>query len=193
MDLRTLKQSAKDAMRQNYGMALIISALPPILLSALAPSGIGLILLAPISVGMVWAFVLLNRQSTPDLGVLLRGFTAEGYLNNVVVLLLRQIFIFLWALLLIIPGIVKAYAYAMTPYILADDEATDKAQAITQSKTMMQGHKGQLFWLHLSFIGWLILSVFTLGILYLLYVRPYMMSADARFYETLKATKGLPR
>lgn len=193
MDLRGLKQSARDAMRQNYGMALIISALPPILLSALAPSGVGLILLAPISVGMVWAFVLLNRQQVPELGVLLRGFTAEGYLNNVVVLLLRNIFIFLWALLLIIPGIVKAYAYWMTPYILADDQAKDKAQAITQSRAMMQGHKGQLFWLHLSFIGWLILSVFTLGILYLLYVRPYMMSAEARFYETLKATKGLPR
>ncbi len=193
MDLRGLKQSARDAMRQNYGMALIISALPPILLSALAPSGIGLILLAPISVGMVWAFVLLNRQQVPELGVLLRGFTAEGYLNNVVVLLLRNIFIFLWALLLIIPGIIKAYAYWMTPYILADDQAQDKAQAITQSRTMMQGHKGQLFLLHLSFIGWLILSIFTLGILYLLYVRPYMMSAEARFYENLKATKGLPR
>lgn len=193
MDLRTIKQSAKDAMRQNYGMALIISALPPILLSALAPTGLGVILLAPISVGMVWAFVLLNRQQVPELGVLLRGFTAEGYLNNVVVLLLRNIFIFLWALLLIIPGIVKAYAYWMTPYILADDQAQDKAQAITQSRAMMQGHKGQLFLLHLSFIGWLILSAFTLGILYLLYVRPYMMSAEARFYETLKATKGLPR
>ncbi len=193
MDLRGLKQSARDAMRQNYGMALIISALPPSLLSALAPSGIGLILLAPISVGMVWAFVLLNRQQVPELGVLLRGFTAEGYLNNVVVLLLRNIFIFLWALLLIIPGIIKAYAYWMTPYILADDQAQDKAQAITQSRTMMQGHKGQLFLLHLSFIGWLILSIFTLGILYLLYVRPYMMSAEARFYENLKATKGLPR
>ena len=187
MDLRTLKQEAKQAMKDNYGMALIISILPPLLLGATGITGIALILLAPVTVGMMWAFVMINRRQTADLGVLLRGFSADGYLNNVIVLFLKNLFIFLWALLLIIPGIVKAYAYAMTPYLLADDTVTNKADAITQSRAMMQGHKGRLFMLHLSFIGWFILSFLTFGIAYFFYVRPYMMSADARFYESLKA------
>lgn len=194
MDLRTLKQEAKQAMQQNYGMALIISTLPPLLLGATGLTGIALILLAPITVGMVWAFVLLNRRQIPELGILLRGFSAEGYLNNVIVLLLKNIFIFLWALLFLIPGIIKSYAYAMTPFLLADETVSNKSDAITQSRAMMNGHKGQLFLLHLSFIGWFILSIFTFGILYIFYVRPYMMSADARFYETLKASQqGLSR
>lgn len=194
MDLRTLKQEAKQVMQQNYGMALIISALPPLLLGATGLTGIALILLAPITVGMVWAFVMINRRQNPELGVLLRGFSAEGYLNNVIVLLLKNIFIFLWALLFLIPGIIKSYAYAMTPFLLADDTVSHKSDAISQSRAMMNGHKGQLFLLHLSFIGWLILSIFTFGILYIFYVRPYMMSAEARFYETLKAAqKGLTR
>ena len=99
--------------------------------------------------------------------------------------LLQNIYTFLWTLLLIVPGIIKFYAYAMTPYILIDNPELSANQAIYLSKKMMKGHKFDLFILHLSFIGWAFLSIFTLGI-GLLWVMPYMMTAQAAFYQDLK-------
>ena len=94
-------------------------------------------------------------------------------------------FAFLWFLLLVVPGIVKLYAYAMTPYILIDNPELSANQAINLSKQMMKGHKLDLFLLQLSFVGWVFLSIFTLGI-GLLWVIPYMLTAQAAFYQDLK-------
>ena len=78
----------------------------------------------------------------------------------------------------------------MAPYIIYDNPNIDANDAITQSKEMMKGHKWELFCLYLSFIGWLLLSVLTFGILYMVYVGPYMMTAQANFYEQLKAQQN---
>lgn len=94
--------------------------------------------------------------------------------------------VFLWALLFIIPGIVAAYRYAMVPYLMADHPEMTVAQAFDRSKAMMKGHKGDLFLLHLSFIGWLLLSAITLGIGGLV-VAPYMQFAEGAFYRNLAA------
>ena len=100
-------------------------------------------------------------------------------------MLLVQIYIMLWTLLFYIPGIVKSYSYAMTPYILLDKPELSATDAITESRKMMNGHKMELFILDLSFIGWILLSLLTCGILFL-YVAPYMQAARAEFYRTLK-------
>lgn len=97
---------------------------------------------------------------------------------------LRSLYIFLWSLLLIVPGIVKTYSYAMTPYILADHPEMTANEAITASRQLMDGHKGELFWLHLTFFGWMLLNVFTLGI-GSLFLNPYMNAAEAAFYRQL--------
>ncbi len=97
---------------------------------------------------------------------------------------LRGLYTFLWMLLFIIPGIVKSYAYAMTPFIMAENPDMTASEAITASKQMMDGHKGELFWLHLTFIGWQILCIFTLGIGNL-FLNPYMNAANAAFYKDL--------
>ena len=99
--------------------------------------------------------------------------------------LLRSIFIFLWSLLLVIPGIIATFSYAMAPYILYENPGMSASDAIAASKQMMDGNKWRLFCLNFSFIGLSILSVFTLGILNL-WLIPYMEASYAAFYEELK-------
>lgn len=96
--------------------------------------------------------------------------------------ILRFIFTFLWALLLFIPGIIASYSYAMTSYILAEQPELSAREAITQSKNMMRGNRWRLFCLQMSFLGWAILCVFTLGI-GSLWLIPYTNAATAAFYR----------
>lgn len=111
--------------------------------------------------------------------------TFTGYLRNVWAMFLMYMFTFLWALLLIIPGIIKSLSYAMTPFIIKDYPELSANQAINLSVKMMKGHKFDLFYLELSFIGWGILSVFTFGLGYL-WLMPYMYTSMAAFYQDVK-------
>lgn len=106
-------------------------------------------------------------------------------LRNVGGMLLVGVFTFLWTLLLIIPGIIKSLAYSMTPFILKDYPELSANQAINLSMKMMEGRKFDLFYLYLSFIGWGILALFTLGIGYL-WLMPYMYTSMASFYQNVK-------
>ena len=110
----------------------------------------------------------------------------KNWLHNVFGMFLMMVFVCLWSLLFIVPGIIKAFAYALTPYILVDKPELSANQAIDLSKAMMKGHKFDLFWLGLSFIGWIILCIPTLG-LGLFWLMPYMTTATAAFYEDVKA------
>jgi len=94
---------------------------------------------------------------------------------------------FLWMLLLIVPGIIKSYAYSMTPYILADCPNVTATQALKLSMRMTDGHKGKLFVMHLSFIAWMLLSAITLYILLIVHVGPYMQATMAGYYTELRA------
>ena len=99
---------------------------------------------------------------------------------------LMGFFTSLWSLLLIVPGIIKFYAYSMTPYILIDNPELSANQAINLSRDMMKGHKFDYFWLCLSFIGWIFLGMLTLGIGYF-WLIPYMYTTYAAFYQDIKA------
>lgn len=101
------------------------------------------------------------------------------------------LFIFLWTLLLIVPGIVAAYRYAMAPYLMAQNPGMGIREAVNLSKQMMQGNKGRLFSLHLSFIGWALLAGLTLG-LGLLWLNPYVKASEAAFYLNVSG-QGIPR
>lgn len=103
--------------------------------------------------------------------------------------LLRVVYIFLWTLLLVIPGIYAAYGYAMAPYILMENSDITANEAITKSKELMNGNRWRLFCLEISFIGWAILvAFFTLGI-GMLWLVPYMETSFAAFYREIKAEK----
>lgn len=140
---------------------------------------------SPLNIGYTYAFNSLYMEGDNALtGNTFRfGFRRWG--RNVWGMFLVGFFTSLWSLLLIVPGIIKFYAYAMTPYILIDNPELSANQAINLSCKMMKGHKFDLFFLQLSFIGWGILSVFTGGI-GLLWLMPYMMSAQAAFYQDIK-------
>lgn len=133
-------------------------------------------------IGLNYFFIqnILGREPV-DLGTPFRaGF--ENYGRKLGGYLWMQLFVFLWSCLFVIPGIIKAFAYAMTPYILADCPNVKAKDALKLSMRIMKGHKGELFGFYLSFIGWAFLSLFTCGILGTFYVTPYMNSALACWY-----------
>ncbi len=145
--------------------------------------GVITIMLLPLAWGYTVFFLRMAREENTDYERLFDGFSQ--YVRITLAELLKGIYVLLWMLLLIIPGIVKDYSYAMTEFILKDHPEISGEEAICQSMKMMQGHKMQLFLLDLSMIGWFILSCLTLGIGFLFLV-PYNYSAHAHFYEDLK-------
>jgi uncharacterized membrane protein len=193
MERRVMKQRAKKLMNANYGMYIVMALLPSLILSAVGGATLGLaaIFLAPVMVGQALFFIRSNETEASkelQIDILFDGFKENRYLHNVGYLLLKEIFIFLWMLLLIIPGIIKSLAYAMVPYILADKTVDlQDEDPITRSRKMMDGYKWELFVLHLSFIGWFILGALTFGILLILYVLPYYYQTLAIFYQKVKA------
>ena len=110
----------------------------------------------------------------------------KPYWRNVWAALFRAILVWLWSLLLVIPGVIKSLSYAMTFYVLKDNPDLSVNQAIDLSKDMMYGHKYDLFYLYLSFAGWFILCLLTLGIGFF-WLIPYIETAQASFYEDVKA------
>ncbi len=121
---------------------------------------------------------------------LVEKFKAD-YLKSIKVIGLMSIYIFLWCLLLFIPGIIKSYSYCLAPYISMDNDELTAEECINESMKMMNGNKWRLFLLDLSFIGWYLLAIFfTLGI-GLLWVVPYHETAHILFYEDLKSQPQL--
>lgn len=102
--------------------------------------------------------------------------------------LVNSIFVSLWSLLLIVPGIIKNIEYSMSPFILADNPDYSVSDARNESIRIMNGNKKRFFCLQLSFIGWILLCILTCGILYL-WIAPYIQTANAIFYESIKPRK----
>lgn len=124
----------------------------------------------------------LSRTNKADISDLFSAFKLFG--KVLCAYLLVTLYTFLWSLLFIIPGIVAAYRYRMVPYLLADNPDIGASEALRQSKTLMQGHKGELFVLDLSFIGWSLLAALTCGI-GTLWLTPYMEMTFANYYDAL--------
>ena len=114
------------------------------------------------------------------------GFKKPYYGKSIGVYILVAIFTFLWALLLIVPGIIKSLSYSLAPYILADNPELTANEAINQSMKMMNGHKMQLFLILLGYLGFALLSILALGIP-LLWLYPYYQVVLAKFYEEVKS------
>ena len=144
------------------------------------------LLALPLSWGLTVSLLRNHREESVDLENLFDGFRKGRYTRVFCALFLVQLFTFLWALLLIIPGIIKAFSYALTPYILLDEPELTAKQAIARSCEIMQGRRWKLFCLYLSFIGWGILCLLTFGIGFL-WLAPYMNASIAAFYEDARA------
>ena len=136
-------------------------------------------------------FFLRNSLSNAELNELGAGF--QGNWGNVILtMFLRNLFIVLWSLLLVVPGIIKAYSYRLVPYLLKDHPELSGTEVITLSRKMMNGHKADAFVLDLSFLGWLLLSALTAGILHIFYVGPYIAATDAELYKAIAGSYAEP-
>lgn len=142
-------------------------------------------LLYPLTLGYSVAHkdLLQNGDAAVTRNTIRHAFT--DYVRNAVSILLVYVYTALWTLLFIVPGIIKGLAYSLTPFIVKDNPQLSPNQAINLSMKMMKGHKFDLFYLYLSFIGWIFLAILTLGI-GLLWVIPYMQTSMAAFYLDVK-------
>lgn len=143
---------------------------------------LGILVINPLQVGCD-RFFLENGSAPADLGEVAYAFR-NRYYDAVTTMLLKDVFLFLWSLL-VIPGIVKSYSYRMVPYILADEPGISGTDAITLSRQMMLGHKWETFVLDLSFLGWHLLGAVTLGLVEIFYAAPYEAATDAELYRAL--------
>ncbi|MFW5979677.1 MAG: DUF975 family protein [Halanaerobium sp.] len=130
-------------------------------------------------------FIELSRGES-EISYLLKFFNKKYYKNIITVLLYRGIYILLWSLLLIIPGIIKMYEYRFVPYIMAEQPDLDHNRALNLSRKMTAGQKLDIFILDLSFLGWFILGALFFGI-GMLFVQPYYDAVNAELYHKIKA------
>ena len=146
---------------------------------------IGFVLYGWLQVGFAAvALILIRAGGRVDLKYLIQGFKKGFVLRSFLIGLMEQIFVVLWSILLIIPGIVKKYAYFASYYISLDQPELSAKQCLDESQRLMKGHKMRLFLLDLSFIGWYIVGFVCLGV-GILFVQPYHQLARANFYDKL--------
>lgn len=133
-----------------------------------------------------WSIIylrLVRESQKPRIETLFEGF--NNFKSAFVLNLLIGVFVFLWSLLFIIPGIIAGISYSQAFFILVDEPEIGAYEAIKKSKQMMMGKKGKYFMLSLSFLGWALLCVVTLGIGFL-WLAPYMQTTFAQFYQDIK-------
>ena len=167
MKARQHKETAKKALKGKWGIAIgvyFIYAIISNIIGAIPEeySWLLIILLivvsAPLSVGYSWFYLDVKRLPNPKIETLFAGFKGN-YIRNLLASVLVTVFTLLWTLLLIIPGIIKGFAYSMTLFILRDHQEMSSLQAITESRRLMNGKKKNLFFLMLSFIWWYIIPI----------------------------------
>ncbi|MCQ2399766.1 MAG: DUF975 family protein [Clostridia bacterium] len=169
-------------------LVLVAALIYGAIVSALSFTVVGLILVeGPLMLGL--SIYLLNmyraNEKKNQLGTLFDGFKGN-FGDSVLLGFLRDLFICLWSLLLVVPGIIKAYSYSMAFYIKADHPEYNWKQCIDESRKMMNGKKWKLFCLQLSFIGWFIVGALCLGV-GTLWAAAYCDAATIAFYEDAKA------
>lgn len=151
------------------------------------------ILLYIAAIPLAWSlsvlFLDLIRGEQVSVSSIFRGYKKPWWSKSLLIPLLVGVYTFLWTMLFIIPGFIKGYSYAMTYFVYRDNQEMGCDAAIEESMRLMDGHKMDLFILDLSFLGWLLLSILSLGI-GLLWLVPYMQSAHAHFYEDLVRERG---
>ena len=147
-----------------------------------------LILSGPFQLGLTKFILSIARNREPRIEQLFEGF--NDFTRSMQAYLRMVLFIILWSLLLIVPGIIAAFSYSMTFYILADDQNISAVDALNKSKSMMDGHKMDLFLMSLSFIGWALLCILTLGIGFL-WLFPYINVSIAKFYQDRKGEEEI--
>lgn len=186
-----LRQAALASLKGRWGApiltAVIYCAIVGVVTSIPCVSFVSFLLTIPLGYGLSIWFLNFFRSGdgkAPELVEIFDGF--KDYVRIFITMFLVGLYTILWALLFIVPGVIKALSYAMTPYILKDNPTMENNEAIELSMAMMDGYKMKLFLMQLNYIMWTFLSCLTLGI-GLLWVMPYMWTTSAAFYEDVKS------
>jgi uncharacterized membrane protein len=184
---------ARDALRGRWGLAIgttVVFVLVTVAAKSIPVAGwiISLLIDGPMSIGLASFALSLSRKRDEELTQIFLGF--RKFAVGLGAYLLQLIFVILWSLLLIVPGIIAALSYSMTYFIISESDSVDALEAITKSKEMMRGNKWKLFCLCFRFFGWALLCILTFGIGYL-WLFPYVIVSFARFYDDLKVNNGL--
>lgn len=188
MERLELKMAAKDQIKGNIGMYFVCMLIVSCISGALGyiPK-VGYILSFLFLSPMILAFARINLGMTNgekvEVKPLLESFNDFG--KALLLNILASVFICLWSILLVVPGIIKALSYSMSFYILAENPDMDAMEALEESKKIMEGHKWEFFVLLLSFILWDILGCITWGLAYI-YVAPYKNATIADYYNKIK-------
>lgn len=169
------------------------SGVPPRIYVGITLSGL---IIGIFSAGAVYTFLdfVDGKREENYFAAVFSGFTKGRFVNTLLTNVLVDVFTALWMLLLVIPGIIKSLAYSQTFYILKDMMQANKdvglTEAITESRKLMNGHKWEYFLLQLSFLGWIILGVLSLGI-GMFWVIPYIQTTNAQYYRRLAGNRYL--
>jgi uncharacterized membrane protein len=189
-----LMQEARESLKGKWGLAVggfFIYMLVTLLVGTPEDIGLvlGLLIDGPMLLGLAIFSLALSRGQVASLPQLFEGF--EDFLRSFVAYILMCLFILLWALLLIVPGVIAALGYSQTFFILSEDKSISALDALKKSKAMMYGHKKKLFYLALRFLGWFLLGVITFGIGFL-WILPYFQVTMAKFYDDVSGKSASP-
>lgn len=178
-------QSAARSMIRGFAIQTMLATLIVVLISGAASSlyALSLLITGPLSVGYVLYCMRIMDQKTSDFNLLFAGF--NNFVNTLVAGLLYSLIVLVGCVLLIVPGIIAGCGLSMTYMIMAEDDRISGIDALQMSWNMMKGHKWEYFCLNCRFIGWILLSILTLGIL-TLWVQPWMQMSFINFYRKLK-------
>ena len=172
----------------NYAVAYLVYMLIVIAISLIPVAGSLATMVTAGAFALSFAMMTLKivKGSGVEIGDLFKGF--DNFATALLLAIRQGVFGFLWSLLFIVPGIIKFFGWSMSSYILAENPNMTAKEAMKESENLMNGHKWEYFKLNLSFFGWSLLSVLTLGIL-LFWLVPYMNTATGVFYTDLKYLK----
>jgi uncharacterized membrane protein len=191
-----IKAQAKHGVSQQRLTAILLPVV--VVLVSFGGSAVGLIpfigwiislvisfVVMVLGIGIYGGFIKIYKEQPTDISELFNSLSVN-FLRKLGTQWLMVLIIILGTILFIIPGIILSYCYFMVPYILAECPEVKATDALKLSWRMMKGHKMDVFIMHLSFIGWVLLGVLTLGILLLVYVAPYMSATGAGFFDEIK-------
>lgn len=182
-----LMRQARESLSGKWKFVIAVSALYTAItfaVSSIRGSGplLSLIISGPMGVGFSIFTLAVSRGKQTEVYQIFEGFKKNYFERSLVAYLLVALYTILWALLLIIPGIIKAIGYSQTFFILADDDTISAKGAMEKSVKMMYGYKWKYFCLILRFTGWFVLSILTIGVGFLWLV-PYIKISMTKFYE----------
>jgi uncharacterized membrane protein len=193
LENQAIMTDARASLNGRWGDAIaacLVYAAIVFLLNAIPWLGTiaSLVISGPMTLGLYLFFTRFVKGETPRISVLFDGF--QSFLNAFLAYLIAGIFILLWSLLLIVPGIIAALAYSMMFIIMTENPGMDGLEAIKKSKELMRGYKWKYACLMGRFIGWILLCIITCGIA-AIWVGPYWVASKILFYEDIKKDKTL--